>query len=126
MELTDKPPPEWREEIDQVRIEGNVFMTEVMFFHRRSSTCLVGDLIQKHDEQGKSAWLRWLLKAGGVTGSDGGTPLDARWTFLRRRSAREAVSRALAWAPERLVIAHGPGSMTNGTEVLRRSFRWLL
>ena len=52
-ELTDEPPPEWRDEIEQVRIEGNVFMTEVFFFHRPSSTCLVGDLIQKHDEQGK-------------------------------------------------------------------------
>jgi hypothetical protein len=125
-ELTDEPPPEWREEIGQVRIEGSVFMTEVFFFHRRSSTCLVGDLIQKHDEEGKSAWLRWLLKMGGVTGSDGGTPLDARCTFLHRRSAREAVLRVLAWAPERLVIAHGQCSMTNGAEVLRRSFRWLL
>lgn len=51
-ELTDEPPPEWREEIDQVRIEGNMFMTEVIFFHRPSRTCVVGDLIQKHDFEG--------------------------------------------------------------------------
>ncbi len=42
-DLTNETPAEWREEIDQVRIEGSVFMTEVMFFHRPSSTCLVGD-----------------------------------------------------------------------------------
>lgn len=124
-ELTDEPPPEWREEIDQVRIEGSIFMTEVIFFHRPSSTCLVGDLIQKHDGQGKSAWLRWLLKLGGVAGADGGTPLDGRLSFVHRAAAREAVSRVLAWAPERLVIAHGTCSLANGAEVLRRAFRWL-
>jgi hypothetical protein len=124
-ELTDEPPPEWREEIDQVRIEGSIFMTEVIFFHRPSSTCLVGDLIQKHDGPGKSAWLRWLWKLGGVAGADGGTPLDGRLSFVHRAATREAVSRVLAWAPERLVIAHGACSMASGTEVLRRAFRWL-
>jgi hypothetical protein len=123
--LTDEAPPEWRGEIEQVRIEGNVFMTEVLFFHRRSSTCLVGDLIQNHDERGKSAWLRWLLKVGGVAGPNGGTPRDARWSFVDRRRAREAVLKALAWAPARLVIAHGACSMANGAEALRRSFGWL-
>jgi hypothetical protein len=125
-ELTDEAPPEWRDEIEQVRIEGNVLITEVIFFHRPSSTCLVGDLVQRHDERGASAWTRWLLKVGGVAGLAGGTPRDARWSFLRRRRAREAVSRVLAWAPERLVIAHGACAMIDGSEVLRRSFRWLV
>jgi hypothetical protein len=125
-ELADEPPSEWSQEIDQVRIEGNVFLTEVFFFHRPSRTCLVGDLIQKHDGQGQSAWLRWLLELAGVAGADGSTPIDARLSFLHRAAAREAVSRALAWAPERLVIAHGRCSMANGTEVLRRAFRWLM
>jgi hypothetical protein len=125
-ELTDEAPPEWRDDIEQVRIGGSVYMTEVLFFHRPSSTCLVGDLIQKHDERGKPAWLRWLWKVGGVAGPNGGTPLDGRWSFLDRRSAREAVSKVIGWAPERLVIAHGSCSMANGTEVLRSSFRWLL
>lgn len=125
-ELTDEPPPEWREEIDQVCIKGNIFMTEVVFLHRPSSTCLVGDLIQKHDEEGKSAWLRWLLKLGGVGGANGSTPRDARISFVGRAAARKAISRVLAWAPERLVIAHGTCSMADGTEVLRRAFRWLL
>ena len=117
-DLTNDAPPEWRDEIDQVLIEGNVFMTEVFFFHRPSSTCLVGDLIQKHDERGKSVWLRWLLKGGGVAGANGGTPRDARWSFVDRRRAREAVSNALAWAPDHLVIAHGTCSRVKGTEAL--------
>jgi hypothetical protein len=125
-ELADEAPGEWHEVIDQVRIEGNIFMTEVFFFHRPSSTCLVGDLIQKHDEEGKSSWLRWLLKLAGVAGTNGTTPLDARLSFVHRAAAREAILRVLAWAPERLVIAHGTCSTANGTDVLRRAFRWLL
>ena len=42
-ELTSDAPPEWRGEIDQVCVEGSFTMTEVLFFHRRSGTCLVGD-----------------------------------------------------------------------------------
>lgn len=125
-ELTDQPPPEWRDEIDQVRIEGSVFMTEVIFFHRPSSTCLVGDLIQKHVERDKHVWLRWLVKLGGVADADCGTPRDGRLSFVHRAAAREAISRVLAWAPERVAIAHGTCSMANGTEVLRRAFRRLL
>ncbi|HEY3817734.1 MAG TPA: DUF4336 domain-containing protein [Polyangiaceae bacterium] len=124
-ELTNEAPVEWTDEIEQVPIEGNVFMTEIVFFHRPSRTCLVGDLIQKHDERAKSAWLRWLLKVGGVSGSSGGTPRDARWSFVHRRRARESVSKVLGWAPERLVIAHGTCSMANGAQVLRQSFHWL-
>jgi hypothetical protein len=125
-ELTDESPPEWRDEMDQVRIEGSIFLTEVIFFHRSSNTCLVGDMIQKHDERDKHFWLRILLKLGGVAGADGGTPRDARWSFVHRATAREAISRVLAWAPERLVIAHGACSMSHGDEVIRRAFRWLL
>jgi hypothetical protein len=125
-ELTNDAPPEWRDEIEQVAIDGNVFMTEVIFFHRSSSTCLVGDLIQKHDEHDKSSWSRWLLKLSGVAGSNGGTPRDARWTFIHRRRARDAISKVLAWEPEHVVIAHGSCVMTNGTSELRRSFDWLL
>jgi hypothetical protein len=125
-ELSAESPPEWRDEIDQVPVPGNSFMTEVIFFHRPSRTCLTGDLIQKHAEGDKNVWLRWFLKLSGVLGENGGTPLDGRWTFFRRAPAREAIERVLAWAPERLVIAHGACSSANGADVMRRAFRWLL
>ena len=125
-ELSDEPPPEWRDDIDQVCIRGSVFMTEVFFFHRASSTCLVGDLIQKHDVRGMPTWLRWFTKATGVAGEDGGTPIDGRLTFVHRDAARESIGRALEWSPRRLVIAHGSCSMEGGAGMLRRSFHWLL
>lgn len=124
--LANEAPPEWRGRIDQVLVEGNLWMTEVLFFHRASSTCLVGDLIQKHENESLTTLQRWMMKVGGVFGRDGSTPRDARLTFVHRARAREAISRALSWAPRRLVIAHGTCAMEDGGAVLRRSFRWLL
>jgi hypothetical protein len=124
-ELTDDAPAAYRDEIDQIRIEGSFAMTEVLFHHRPSRTCLVGDLVQKHDPQAMKAWQRWLMAADGLTGPDGSTPREWRLTFLHRDQARAGVRRALAWEPENLVIAHGTCSFGNGTEVLRRSLDWL-
>jgi hypothetical protein len=124
-ELQDTAPDAWRGQIDQQRIEGNLFMTEVFFFHRRSRTCLVGDLVQRHDDAGKW-WRRWLVRLGGVGAPGGGTPRDGRLTFWQRGRARACVERALAWAPQRLVVAHGPCTLDDGAAVLRRAMAWLL
>ncbi len=124
-ELGDVPPTEWRQEIDQVLIHGSFFMTEVFFFHRGSRTCLIGDLVQHHRTDA-SGWQSWLIRLGGVGGPDGGTPRDARLTFVHRRRARACIERALAWAPRRLVMAHGPVVPEDGAAVLRRAMSWLL
>jgi len=125
-ELTNEPPAEWRSDIDQVRVDGSFALTEVLFFHRASRTCLVGDLIEKHDQLSAKGWRRWLMKAGGVCGPDGSTARVWRWTFLHRGRARAALSRMLSWSPRRLVIAHGPCADHDGAAVLQRGLRWLL
>ena len=45
---------------------------------------------------------------------------------LRRREAAAAVRRVLAWAPERVLFAHGRPFEEDGAERLRRSLAWLL
>ena len=42
-----------------------------------------------------------------------------------RATARACLERMLAWAPERIVIAHGLCIEAEATAFLRRSFRWL-
>ena len=98
-ELTSDAPVEWRGEIDQVCVEGSFVMTEVLFFHRRSGTCLVGDLIQKHDEESLNTWEHRMMEGGGVLGRNGSTPRDWRLTFIHRHQARSAISRAISWSP---------------------------
>jgi hypothetical protein len=123
-DLTDEEPAEWRGQIDQLLIRGSFFMTEVFFFHRRSRTCLVGDLVQRHDPASLTGWQRWMMS--GCVGPDGGTGWDARLSFVRRRRARACITRAIDWAPRQVVIAHGALPTGDGAEELRRSFRWLL
>jgi hypothetical protein len=123
--LTNDIEPAWHGEIEQVLIRGSVAMTEVVFYHRGSRTCLVGDLIQKH-QQPMNWWQRFVMKAGGVYGANGSTPRDWRLTFLNRAQARKSIERVLSWNPEHLVLAHGPDVMGDGAEVLRNSLRWLI
>lgn len=125
-ELSDEPEPAWQGQIDQVVVGGSLAMDEVLFFHRRSSTCLVGDLIQRHDPARLSGWKGWLMRLDGLVGDEGSTPREWRLSFVHRSRARDAVETALSWRPQRLVIAHGQWCPRDGTAELRRGLRWLL
>jgi hypothetical protein len=124
-ELGDTPDPAWKGQIDQVLIGGSFVMNEVVFFHRRSATCLVCDLVQRHDPDSLSGWKGTLMRLDGLVGADGSTPREWRLTFLDRTRARAAARTALGWEPERLVIAHGEWARTNGAAALRHGLRWL-
>lgn len=123
--LDDEAPAAWEDQIDVMTVEGSLAVTELFFFHRPSRTCLVGDLIQKHNPGAMSLWQRLLMKADGLLGPNGSTPREWRLTFTDRKRARAALERVLAWNPERLLIAHGTCAESNGAEVLARSLAWL-
>jgi len=124
-ELDDHPPVEWGGQIDQVVFRGSLFMDEVVFFHRASSTCLVCDLVQRHDPTHQKGWKGWLMRLDGLVGASGSTPREWRASFVRRARARRALETALAWNPDKLVIAHGEWAPSNGADALRRALSWL-
>ena len=124
-ELQDEPIPEFEGVIKQVVVRGSFFMEEVLFLHAPSGTLFVGDLVQKHDPKDFNTWQRLVMKADGMVGPKGSTPREWRATFLRREQARAAVRKAIAWGPERMVIAHGDWVHARGGEALRSSLRWL-
>lgn len=115
----------WDAELATLRIAGS-YMTEVEFFHRPSRTLILTDLIENFEaDRIGSRLMRWLTRLGGVRDPDGGMPRDMRLTYDRTR-LREAVERMIAWAPERVIIAHGKWYRKNGAAELRRAFRRLL
>ena len=124
-ELGDTPDAAWKEQIDQVIFHGSLFIDEVFFFHRRSGTALVTDLIQCLDPATLPRWCRSMMRLNGLVGPAGAAPRDFRATVWNRRAARASRAAALAWRPARLVIAHGVLPEGDGTEALRRGFRWL-
>jgi hypothetical protein len=124
-ELGDVADPAWSADIDQVVFRGSFAMAEVVFFHRASSTAIVGDLIQRFPETFVSGWKRTLLRWSGLLGDRGGTPPDWRSTFLQRSRARAARARVLAWRPTRLLIAHGTCAQAGAAAIIANALRWM-
>jgi hypothetical protein len=115
----------WDGWIATLPIAGS-YMTEVEFFHHASRTLILTDLIENFEpEKLRSRLMRWLTWLGGVQDPDGQMPRDMRLTFSKEKLKR-AVRTMIDWAPERIVLAHGRWYARDGTQELRRAFRWLL
>jgi hypothetical protein len=114
----------WDDEIGTLPISGR-FMTEIVFFHFRSRTLVLTDLIENFEPDKVSGFLmRWLTWLGGAQDPDGQMPRDMRLTYSRQE-LEAAVAKMIRWEPERILLAHGRWYETNGTAELRRAFRWL-
>jgi uncharacterized protein DUF4336 len=126
-DLGASAPAEWGGTIDQCVVTGRLF-TEIDFFHRPSRTLILTDLIENFEpERIQKRWLRLAIRLSGAADPDGKAPYDMQWSFIgRRRELREAVKQMIAWAPERIIIAHGRCYMRDGVAELKRAFRWAL
>ncbi len=125
-DLRDEPDPAWRGDLDQLLFRGSRFMEEVVFFHRKTRTLVLADLIENFEPEKVGSAYRWLVRLAGAADPDGKAPIDLRLTFSGRRSqARTSFRRMLAWEPEKVIVAHGRWYDRDGTAELRRAFRWL-
>lgn len=124
-ELGGEPDPAWRGEIDQVLLGGSLVMNEVVFFHRASRSCLVCDLVQRHDPAGMPRWKAAIMRLDGLVGDHGSTPREWRLSFFDRRKARAARERILAWNSRRVVIAHGRCIDDDVAGTLSQALAWL-
>jgi hypothetical protein len=124
-ELDDDADPAWAADIDQAVFHGSFAMEEVVFFHRASSTAIVGDLVQRFREEEISGWWGILMRLDGLVGKRGSTPREWRASFLRRGPARAARDKVLGWKPERLLIAHGECSQSDATAILMDALAWI-
>ncbi|HPG01980.1 MAG: DUF4336 domain-containing protein, partial [Hyphomicrobiales bacterium] len=125
--LGETPPPEWATTIDQTCIIGSL-LNEVAFFHRPSRSLILTDLIENFEpSRVQSRFWRAAMRLFGAADPDGKAPFDMQMTFWRHRvELRRAVEKMIAWAPERIVIAHGRWYGKDGVAELRRAFRWAL
>jgi hypothetical protein len=115
-------------DISQVIVKGSYFMEEVVFYHKKSKTALVADLIQRFPEEELEGWKCALMKMDGLVGKEGSTPREWRFSFLvgkeQARLARDCIVND--WKPENLIIAHGE-CVKDGTatEVISKALGWL-
>lgn len=117
----------WDDEVGTLPITGS-YMTEVEFFHRRSRTLVLTDLIENFEPQKLETFaMRLLTWLGGVQHPNGSTPRDMRMTFSNDKAKmKTAVRRMIDWDPERIILAHGRWYDGNGRAELLRAFRWIL
>lgn len=125
-DLGDRAESAWCEDLDQLIFRGGRFMEEVVFFHRKTRTLILADLIENFEPDKVGGFYRWLIRLAGAADPDGKAPIDLRLTFLgRKKRARASLERMLSWEPEKVILAHGRPYDRNGTAELRRAFRWL-
>ena len=124
--LGDMAEPEWAADIEQVCFGGSFAMTEIVFLHRASRTAIFADLIENFRPGSFAGWKGVLARLDGIVSPDYGAPREWRASFWRRRPARGALERILAFAPEKVVIAHGELAHADGMAFIRKAFCWLL
>jgi Domain of unknown function (DUF4336) len=125
-DLGDLPEEAWRGDLDQLAFRGSRLLEEVVFFHRRTRTLILADLIENFEAAKLGGTWRWLLRLAGAADPDGKAPIDLRLTFLGGKdAARASFERMLSWGPEKVIMAHGRPYERDGAAELRRAFRWL-
>lgn len=107
-------------------VPGGLGFREVAFFHKRSRTLVLTDLVLNLEPAKMPALLRPLLRLAGMTAPEGKPPPYLRLVIkLRRRDAARGAADLVALKPEAVVFAHGLWFAREGTARLRRSLRWL-
>lgn len=119
-------PAQWGGQIESVVFEGSSFLDEVVFFHARSRTLIITDLIQRHDPAQESWFWRVVKRSVGVLGEQGGTARDLLTTFGDRAAARASAAAILDWDFDRVVIAHGLCITEDAHRFVERAFGWAL
>ena len=126
-DLGEAAPADWASEIEQTIVPGAAGFREVAFFHKPSRTLLLTDLIVNLEAARLPPATRAFSRLTGTLAPNGKAPAYLRLILrLRRREAAAAAARLAAWAPERVLFAHGRWFDRNGTAALRRSLGWLL
>ncbi len=125
-DLGDVAAADWSGEIDQLIVHGSKAHTEVVFFHRKSRTLVLTDLIENMHGKDLPLWVRPLARMAGILAPNGKMPLDIWMSFAGNRDKlRAALARMLDWQPDIVVLAHGDILRENAPQRLREGFRRL-
>jgi len=123
--LTDTPPPDWADDFEQLAFKGNRFLSEVLFYHKKSHTVIINDLIQMNKKVKGKPLTNFIFRIAGVLYPKGGVSRDLKMSFTDRDSARQSLEKLLSWDFNKLIIAHGDCIETDAKAFVEEKFRWL-
>lgn len=124
-EFTDQPIDDWKADLDLVIVRGNAITTEVVFFHRPSSTAIFADLLQHLPRHWFTGWRALVARLDLMTAQQPSVPRKFRFAFIDRRAARAGLKVILSWPTEKVLIAHGQPVTQRGRAFLVRAFHCL-
>ncbi|MGD0117231.1 MAG: DUF4336 domain-containing protein [Candidatus Binatus sp.] len=115
--LDNVAAPEWREEVDQILVEGIPMYGEMVFFHRSSRTLIVSDIVFNFTAE----------QAASDPGAVEGFRVDRRIkaAITDPKAARASAENILRWPFERVILAHGDIVESGGYERVRDGFAFL-
>jgi hypothetical protein len=87
---------------------------------------LFTDLIQHFTPGWFTGWRALVARLDLMTAPEPQVPRKFRLAFVNRRAARSSIRRILAWAPDKVVMAHADPAHHGGHAFIARTFRWLL
>lgn len=120
--LGDAPEAAWAGDVDQALFRSR-FMDEAVFFHRRSQTLVLTDMMESVWPE--DAWHYRLAARAAGDWKRLTTTRDLR-LLTYRRAMRDAVRRMLAWDFNKIVMAHGRLVTEDAKDVFRAGMAWLL
>jgi hypothetical protein len=110
--------------IDQIEVPGIGGFCEVCFFHRKSRSLVVTDLIQNLDDHHQSLMMRLFSK---LIGARDRAPIYLRAVVhFKGEPAKAAARQLVALEPKRVIFSHGQFFDHEAPARLRKSLEWLL
>ena len=115
----------WSEEILFTPFKGSIAMEEMVFFHKKSSTLILTDLIESIEVNKLPLLYKIVFKFGDNKYPKFRTSRDLRSSFIFTKQAKDSYSKIESWKPDKIVFSHGKIILENGTEKLKEAFYWL-
>lgn len=122
--LGDRSPEVWKDDLEQVLVRGNRFISEVAFFHKSSRTLVLVDLVENIGDRTKGvSWgLKLLWKVVFQMWNHPKPAQQYQFGWKDKKAARRSLESILQWDFERVVLAHGDLISTNAKTVLRKAW----
>lgn len=117
------PPAEWGEEIEVLPVDGVPAFGEIVMFHRKSRTLVVGDLLINFSGD-RGLLTRLFLKIGSADGHyDPGVTKPFAHAIEDQKAFAASLRRILTWDFDRIIVGHGDPIRVDGREKLRTAFQ---
>jgi hypothetical protein len=122
--LGDQSEPGWAADLDQVPIRGNIYLDEVVFFHRNSRTLILADLCESgHADQPLLTQI--AMRVGGVYERPG-PPIDIKLLFRDKQATRSSIEKVMDWDFDRMILSHGHLVQSDAKSLFRQAYSFAI